>query len=163
MWCVSIWLGSGIITSDRGKSGETHSLCNKKNDLYKKELRESRKRGAGSDFRCQEVSPASLAKKIYIRNEPQTVIHHTRSQNWNTDISRSTTAEMGIDAVRANIGIVYRKGYNMGSADALSRLQLTEQVKQSDSGEDVLQFTMTRELQVTATYVATATRKNPIL
>ena len=46
--------------------------------------------------------------------------------------------------------IVYRKGSEMGHADALSRLPLTEQVKQSDLGDDVLQFTMTRELPVSA-------------
>ena len=54
-------------------------------------------------FWCQEVSPVSVGKEIYTRNGPQTVSHHIRSQNWNANISRSTTADMGSDAVGAHI------------------------------------------------------------
>ena len=55
---------------------------------------------------------------------------------------------------------MYKKGSHMGHADALSRLPLTEKVKQSYLGADVLQFTRTRKLPVTAKDVATATKKS---
>ena len=79
------------------------ALASRKMTDTEKKYSQSRKRGIRPDFGVKKFHPVSVGKKIYIKNGLQTVSYHIRSQNWNTNTSRCTTAEMGSDVVGAHI------------------------------------------------------------